>query len=441
MKRTITAAAGLAAVVATFAAAPASADAAKDATLTWKISECAFTSCASLTTAQNSSGPVSKTADGWQFTGGSGDYDPATGATSLAFTGSVTIGNTAMGGYSITFRDPEVSVDAAGNGSLAADLVYKTSAASPESTVPDVRLVDLPSVPDATSWTVTPPWEGVGTPGTPAPVDGKQFAQPLIDALPASLRGWFWATGTTGSNLTKNPAPVAVSLTAVQAAQGPRVTIEGADGLTANSTATVTVRGTGFDPGKKTPAVQGLYVIFGPDPAVAGYDNPDVFGGAVYLPTAPDAQGNFTTEVTVKGRYTDGTGRTWDGSKETLGISTWAAHSHAISDWDTFTPISFAAAAKSTSKTTASLADSTIRKGKRAVLKVKVRSQATIKGKVQVKRKGKVVASKRIKAADKGKVKIRLPKQKVGKHTFKVVYRGNDAIERSSDRVVLRVRR
>jgi hypothetical protein len=436
MKRTLAAAAGLAVTGAVFAAAPAAADAAKDATLTWKISECAFAACPSLTTAQNSSGPVSRTADGWQFTGGTGQYDPATGATRLAFTGSVTLGNTAMGGYSISFHDPEVTVDAAGNGSLAADLVYKTSAASPETTVPDVRLIDLPAVPDATSWTVTPPWEGVGTPGTPAPVDGKQFAQPLIDALPASLKGWFWATGTTGSNLTKNPAPVGVSLT-----RAPRVTIEGAEGLTANSTATVTVRGTGFDPARRTPAVQGLYVTFGPDPSAVGYDNPDLFGGAVYLPTSPDGQGGFSTEITLKGRYTDGTGRVWDGSKQTLGISTWAAHSHAISDWDTFTPIAFAPTAKAASKTKASLESKTIRRGTRAVLKVAVRSDATVTGRVAVKRAGKVVAGKRMKAADKGSLRIRLPKQKVGRHTFAVVYRGTGAVARSSDTVVLRVRR
>lgn len=445
MKRPLAAVAGLTIVGSALAVAPASAATAKDATLTWKISECAFTpgiaSCGSLTETQSTAGSVARTDQGWQFTGGTGSHDQATGATQLAFSGSVTIGNTNRGGYSITFRDPQVTVDADGNGSLAADLIYKTSGASPETTVEDVRLVDLPSVPDATSWTVTPPWEGVGTPADPAPVDGKQFAQPLLDALPASLKGWFWSTGTTGSNPYKNPAPVAADLTVDPGVQGPQVTLEGADNLKASATATIKVRGTGFDPAKRTPAVQGLYVIFGPDPAVAGYDNPDVFGGAVYLPVAPDSQGNFTTEITVKGRYTDGTGRKWDGSKDTLGVSTWAAHSHAITDWDTFTPISFAGAAKAASKTTASLVDKSIRKGERAILKVKVRSDVSATGKVQVKRAGKVVVAKRLKAADKGKLRIRLPKQKVGKHTLKIVYQGASEIRRSTDTVVLRVRR
>lgn len=437
MKRPLLISVGLALAGSVLTAGPAPAAGAKDATLTWKISECAFTACPSLTQAQSVTGNATRTDDGWRFTGGTGTHDAGTGATRVAFAGSLTIGNTAMGGYSISFRDPVVSVDADGAGSLQADVAYRTSGSSPEVVVQDVKVVDLPNVPDATSWTVTPPWENVGTPGVPAPVDGKQFAQPLIDALPASLRGWFWATGTTGSNLTKNPSPVAVSL-----ATAPEVSITGAENLKVNQSATITVKGSGFDPAKRTDAVQGLYVVFGPDAAVVGYNDPDVFGAAQYLPVAPDAQGNFTTELTIKGRYTDSSGKSWDGTKQTLGVSTWAAHSHAITDWDTFTPISFTPAEAVAAKAKAVLVDRRVSRGQRAVLKVKVRSEVTPTGKVRVKSHGRVIAEKKLKAKSEGVIRIRLPKLKPGKHRLKAVYLGNAEVQRAvSDKVVLRVRR
>ncbi|MBK6762185.1 MAG: hypothetical protein IPG68_02390 [Micrococcales bacterium] len=64
-------------------ATPASADSASGATLTWKISECAFdatiASCGSITEAQSLTGNVTKGGEGWAFTGGTGPTTPRPG--------------------------------------------------------------------------------------------------------------------------------------------------------------------------------------------------------------------------------------------------------------------------------------------------------------------------------------------------------------------------
>ncbi|MDP2014761.1 MAG: HtaA domain-containing protein, partial [Actinomycetota bacterium] len=182
--------------------ATANSAAVSNASLTWKISDCAFTACGSLTQAQSVSGNVTKAADGFKFTGGTGTIDQLTGALSIAYTGSATIGNTNQGGFSVTLTDPVITVDAQGSGSLAADASFKTSPTATPTTANDVIVVSLPKVTPSTSFIVTPPWDGVGVPAVPAPVDGKQFAPSFMSVVPDALKGFFWATGTTGSNLT-----------------------------------------------------------------------------------------------------------------------------------------------------------------------------------------------------------------------------------------------
>jgi len=402
-------------------APPATADQVGGATLTWKVSECAFDTalpaCGSLTQTQSVSGSTTKEVDGWRFTGGTGTYDPANGAVDVSFSGGLTIGNTSRGNYSITFANPRITV-AGGTGELVADVSYRIAPATEPTTVPDVTVAELPQVPNATAWQVTPPWER------------GQFAQELLDTLPDSLDGWFKATGSTGANPLKPAAPVSVDL----GIWTPTVTMEGADGLPVDKQATITVKGSGFDPSKKGGAVQGLYVVFGPDAATVGYgmDAASVFGAAQFLPVAPDAQGEFSTTLTITGRYTDSDGKAWDGTKQPLGVSTWAAHSHATTAWDTFTPITFAPADKAASRTTLRLKK---KSAKRPVAVVRVPGAT---GKVVVKKGSRTLVRKRL---NDGKAVMRLPKLKAGKHKLRAVYLGNDATAGStSKRVVLRVR-
>ena len=98
MRHAVLAGVSLALAGSVLTAGPAPAAGAKDATLTWKISECAFTACPSLTQAQSVTGNATSTDDGWRFSGGTGTYDAGTGATQVSFAASLTIGNTGMGG-------------------------------------------------------------------------------------------------------------------------------------------------------------------------------------------------------------------------------------------------------------------------------------------------------------------------------------------------------
>jgi hypothetical protein len=412
-------------------AAPASADTVSGATLTWKVSECAFDAslmaCGSLTQAQSLSGSTTKQADGWRFVGGTGTYDPATGATHVNFSGGLTIGNTSRGNYAITFANPRATV-AGGAGALFADVSYRVGSNDP-TTVPGVKIVDLPSIPVGTNWQSTPPWDA----------STGRFAQELLTALPDSLDSWFTTTGSTGANPFKPAAPVSVNLgTVTPQVKTPTVIIEGADNLPVDRATTITVKGTGFDPAARTPAVQGLYVVFGPNAASVGYglDKASVFGAAQFLPAAPDAQGTFTTTLTITGRYTDSDGKAWDGTKDTLGVSTWAAHSRATTAWDSFAPVTFSPAAKFATTTKVRLTDKTIKAGQRAKAKVTVKGAD---GRVQIKKGKRVLVTKKLNAQ--GKATLRLPKLKAGKHPVRAVYLGNAEAKRSvSAKVVLRVR-
>lgn len=354
------------ALLAPFAPAVAASNTVSNATLTWKVHECAFVgafvttansatdSCKSIREDQTIGGNVSKGVDGWTFTAGVGTRDPATGAASVNFIGSVRLGNVSQGSYYIELANPTVTVDATGDGELSAEVGYKAPGATDPVNAGRLLIADLPTVPDQAAWSVTPPWAGVGTPDASAPLDGKQFAAPFVDALPTSMRNWFRAsasaeaTGTRGEyNTHKTIAPVTVDFGAADPVWAPSLQLLNADGIVAGQTRTITVKGAGFNPALQGGAVSGIYVVFGPNPAVIanGWTDPNVFGAAQYLPAGPAGDGTFTTTLTVTGPYVDGNGKTWDPATTSFGVSTWAAHSRATTAWDSFAPVNIAAAA------------------------------------------------------------------------------------------------
>lgn len=320
--------------------ASANSVAVSNATLTWKISDCAFTACGSLAQAQSVAGNVTKAVDGFKFTGGTGTIDQLTGALSIAYTGSATVGNTNQGGFSVTFTDPVITVDAQGAGSLAADASFKTSPGAAPTTANDVIVVSLPSVTPSTSFTVTPPWAGVGVPAVPAPVEGKQFAPSFMSVVPDALKGFFWATGTTGTNLFKAPSPVTVSY---ERAWKPTLIVRPMTVANAKAVTTLNIVGVGFDPSKTSPTVQGLYVAFGPNAATSpnGYKAMGAYGASNYVSSGPDALGRFVSSLKVSGLYKTEAGAIINGAKQVVGVSSWAAHTHAITNWDAFTQVKF----------------------------------------------------------------------------------------------------
>lgn len=400
------------------------------ASLTWKVHECAFSgafvttansatdSCKSIREDQATTGNVSKVADGWQFSNGTGKYDSANGATTLNFTGSVRLGNTSQGNYYIELTDPTVSVDSAGDGSLTARVVVKSPGSAPATDRGRVEIVDLPSVPNATTWSVTPPWAGVGAPDSTAPLDGKQFAPAFVDLLDASMRNWFRASSSAEAtvsrseyNSLKTPSPVAINFT--QAAWTPALQITNAENLQPGETRTIGVHGTGFDPGKQGGAVAGMYVVFGPNPAATtnGYTDPNMYGAAAYLPAGPNSNGEFSTTLTITGNYTDSNGQAWSPASTTLGVSVWAAHTRQTTAWDAFTPMSFATPAPTPQPATPA-------KKPRKVKAAKVSKVS-----------GNKVTVKWTKPAGASSFKVRLSKRnKAGKFNSWVTVTGNKAV-------------
>lgn len=330
------------------------------ASLTWKVSECAFSgafvttansatdSCKSIRESQPTTGNVSKVTDGWQFSNGTGSYDSATGATTLNFTGTLSLGNTSLGNYYIRLVDPKVVVDNAGNGSLTADVIQKIPSSPDPSDLGRQEIVSLLTVPNSTSWTMTPPWSGVGTPDATAPLDGKEFSPSFVDALDPSLRNWFRASSSSEANANRGEynsfkAPAPVSIDYSQHTWTPTLQISNADNIQAGETRTIAIHGSGFDPAKQGNGVSGMYVVFGPNPAAItnGYLDPNIFGAAAYLPSGPNSNGEFDTTLAVTGTYADGNGTVWNAANTTLGVSTWAAHAHTTTAWDSFASVAF----------------------------------------------------------------------------------------------------
>ncbi len=154
------------------------------------------------------------------------DLDPATGAGTLTYDGSVKGAFAMMGTeyYSVTLADPVVSVAEDGSGSLTA-VVSAANAASQqgEAAATDPARVLVTTFADA-AWTptsglstlqATPDWAGVLPTGSPAalalglsdtqPVDGQSFAPEFLAQLTPGVRAHFYASGS-GSDATKQPA-------------------------------------------------------------------------------------------------------------------------------------------------------------------------------------------------------------------------------------------
>lgn len=306
-----------------------------NASMIWPVNACAFDlnlpACTSLTERQALDGAVTRGETGWVFTGGDGVVTES-GEMTVTWDAAVQIGNTTRGNYTITFTDPVLTVDAAGAGAVTADITSQIGAQPPVTTA-DVTVVEFGGASTDADFESTP----------------SEFAAPFIDALSGasgagfSLSSWFTPTGSSLDPL-KVPGAVdvdrwvptlTVTLPKRFDEQNPRV---GAKRFM------VSVVGTGFDPAvKANPAVQGMYLVFGTNPATTenGYTNIDGYFRARYMPMAPDANGEFTNNIQVRGVYSKDGERFNGRFGENLGVATWAAHRRASTEWDAFTRIRF----------------------------------------------------------------------------------------------------
>ncbi|GAA2087506.1 hypothetical protein IDH50_16280 [Aeromicrobium tamlense] len=340
---------------------PTTAQAADDVvapTLQWKISDQfaahftpnpAFSPFTTLEAADGAT--IDPTTKVTTFGGGVGTFDSGNGATSVAYEGSITgsfiTGTTAPGTlqYSLTIADPTVTVNAAGEGKITADVAWNVpTATTTTGSTDDVTVVEFDAT--ASDWstdgsvaslTETPDFLGVLQPGSaealdlglPAgrPTDGGSFHPDFLRALDSGLRAHFFLSGSASGDPRKPASPFTAT------APRPRVTVDSRAG------ATVKVSGTGFTCLTNT-GDAGIYVGVAPSGELPDVSSPT--GTANFVGVA--AKFCFPPTPSISGPA-----GTWDATlnldldQVTPGTSysvyTWRAHTHSTTSQDTETPL------------------------------------------------------------------------------------------------------
>jgi hypothetical protein len=307
-------------------------------TMIWPINACAFQlderACTSLTERQTLEGNVTRGEVGWVFTGGDGAVTSA-GEMTVSWNASVQLGNTNRGNYTITFADPVLTVSAAGEGAITATVTSQIGTQTPV-TNENVTVVEFAAASTNADFDSTP----------------SEFAEPLLEALSTAsgagfnLSSWFQPTGSPTLDPLKVPGAVTFDrwVPTLTVTMPPRY--EKKNPRVKDRRFMVTVRGTGFDPAiKADPSVNGIYLVFGTNPATTpdgyAFESMNSYFRSRYLWEAPDAAGEFTSPIQVRGTYVKGSQRFNGRFGEPLGVGTWAAHRHATTEWDAFTQIRF----------------------------------------------------------------------------------------------------
>ena len=210
--------------------APAQAADVATPSLTWKISTYAATEGGAGQLADHTTaGGATETDRTVTFPNGVGSVDPTTGIASVTYAGSITMSGHDV--YTITIAKPTVAVDAAGKGTISADVSWTRTDSSPAIAggPTRVKLTTFSTAAAGADWTAdgelrsltkTPSWAGVQAPftdtnasdaagyGTTAgrPLDGKSWDPALIAFLKAPTMGAFFYQ-TSNSNDNKAPAP------------------------------------------------------------------------------------------------------------------------------------------------------------------------------------------------------------------------------------------
>lgn len=308
------------------------AEAGDEATLSW-----AFSTYMQAGQFPNQSVSDGATEDDGVVTFGDGSVvHSGSGITDLAYHGTVTFART--GAYSVTFTDPEVSVDADGAGTITADVAYSAPGSSGDAGVHTLTTFDATSASrwTSTSLSATPKWDDAvpaDTYGTGKPVDGQSWDSDFVLALPSSIRAFFYASGQdSASDAKKAPAAFTATMAAPQV------------GSTATSSThaggvTWEVTGSGFREAT-LPGDAGVYVGVAPAgglPDVSSTAGMSAFAAVAWLSSSPGASaplnsdGSFDVSLTAPTAVLDPT--------KSYALYTWQAHAHSNTTQDTVTPL------------------------------------------------------------------------------------------------------
>jgi hypothetical protein len=312
-----------------------------------------------------------------EISGGTGTVDVDANTAVIQWTGSFT--SAFYSGMTRSWiTDPKLTVASDGTGTVTATLGgYGTSMDDPdkfENLTPetDVVIATLTGVDvTTTGFTVTPDYLGktVTVPeGSVAQVTGGAssgaFPQPFVDFQIKTGQGSYWYSSGGSADVRKPATPLSIAYTAAATA-GPTVTVSKTGGLAQGET--VTVSGTGFlssataTNGTRPPLAgqfSGAYVVFGkfadawkpsagaPSsarsviaqkwavPAASMSTIGGTNSGAIEL----EADGTFSVDLTLS------TTEAQNLAAGTFGIYTYAGSGAVYAPFETFTPITFAAA-------------------------------------------------------------------------------------------------
>lgn len=313
-----------------------------------------------------------------EITAGTGTVDPAAGTAEIQWTGTFT--SAFYSGMTRSWiTNPRLSVAANGTGTVTATLGgYETSMDDPSAfasitPVQNVVIASLTGVQvSATGFTVTPDYLGktVDVRGGSAQVttgaNAGAFPQSFVDFQTRTGQQSYWYSSGGAADARKPATPLSVSYSAAAQPAAPAVTVSKTSGLT-RAGETVTVTGSGFLPsgaatnGARPPLAgkfTGAYVVFGkfadkwqPSTGAAGATRAVIaqkwavpaesiatVGGANAGAIELNSDGTFSVEITLTASDAN------DLKVGNYGIYTYPGGGSTFAPFETFTPVSFAAA-------------------------------------------------------------------------------------------------
>ena len=337
----------------TAVAAPASAvetDTFTGGTFSWSISQ-QIAEHMSVKTATE--GASLEAASGvFTFVNGTGTHDAVTGATDISYEGtaysSFVNGGTTF--YSVTVTDPEVVIDAEGNGEIRADIAWTVTPSSAGSTE-DVLVTTFTtgdgandSWTDGSTATLTdlPKWDGVIAPGSAdatvagitdatQPLNGQSFSKEFLLSIGSGIRAHFYSSARNGvpaaANVKKFPAEFTSTVETASPVVVPTVTAQSFAGGYV-----VSLAGDGFRP-VTNPGDAGVYVGIAPAGGHPGFESADIakFVVAGWVNAASIVDGKFTTSLTAPSAKLD--------PAVDYSLYTWQSHTHSNTTQDTETPL------------------------------------------------------------------------------------------------------
>lgn len=177
----------------------------QDATLAWTVSQYvmgANPAAPSLAEVRQAEAPATfVAATGWQFTDGTGTYDTKTGAMTLSFTGALEFGNVNAGNYAFKYANPTLTLDAAGAGTLSADVSLRPVGASVFDAPARIVVVDITGASPTTTKAKKKTYRHVEVTADPT-----AFSDQVVTAA-ADLGAFFKATGSQSDGF-KPPDPL-----------------------------------------------------------------------------------------------------------------------------------------------------------------------------------------------------------------------------------------